>query len=64
MIPYFRSIRYRLAEGNQPNSLAGRIFKCISWAFGEIVLVATGILITIINNWNEELRKRGKFDQV
>lgn len=51
MIPFFRKIRYRLAQDNQ-------FFKYSKYAIGEIVLVVIGILIALqINNWNEE-RKR------
>jgi len=47
MIPFFRKIRYQLAQDNQ-------FFKYSRYAIGEIVLVVIGILIALqINNWNE-----------
>lgn len=47
MLPYFRKIRWRLAQDNQ-------FFKYSRYAIGEIVLVVIGILIALqINNWNE-----------
>jgi hypothetical protein len=47
MLPFFRKIRYRLAEENQ-------FLKYSRYAIGEIVLVVIGILIALyINNWNE-----------
>ena len=47
MIPFFRKIRYQLAEENQ-------FLKYSRYAIGEIVLVVIGILIALyINNWNE-----------
>lgn len=50
MLPFFRKIRYRLAENNQ-------LFKYSRYAIGEIVLVVIGILIALyINNWNEDKR--------
>jgi hypothetical protein len=51
MLPFFRKIRYRLAENNQ-------FFKYSRYAIGEIVLVVVGILIALqINNWNEARKK-------
>ncbi|WKK66497.1 DUF6090 family protein [Lutimonas zeaxanthinifaciens] len=48
MLPFFRKIRWRLAQDNQ-------FFKYSRYAIGEIVLVVIGILIALqINNWNEE----------
>lgn len=48
MLPFFRKIRYRLAEDNQ-------FFKYSRYAIGEIVLVVIGILIALqINTWNEQ----------
>jgi len=48
MLPFFRKIRYKLAENNQ-------FFKYSRYAIGEIVLVVIGILIALsINNWNQE----------
>ena len=56
MLPFFRKIRYRLAEDNQ-------FLKYSRYAIGEIVLVVIGILIALyINNWNEERKEREKFD--
>ena len=47
MIPFFRKIRYRLAEDNQ-------FFQYSRYAIGEIVLVVIGILIALqVNDWNE-----------
>ena len=47
MLPFFRKIRYRLANDN-------KFFKYSRYAIGEIVLVVVGILIALqINNWNE-----------
>ena len=48
MLPFFRKIRYRLAEDNQ-------FLKYSRYAIGEIFLVVIGILIALyINNWNED----------
>jgi hypothetical protein len=56
MIPFFRKIRYRLAQDNQ-------FLKYSRYAVGEILLVVVGILIALyINNWNEE-RKDSKFER-
>lgn len=58
MLPFFRKIRWRLAQDNQ-------FFKYSRYAIGEIALVVVGILIALyINNWNEKRKKREKFDQV
>ena len=47
MLPFFRKIRYRLANENQ-------FFKYSRYAIGEIVLVVIGILIALyINQWNK-----------
>lgn len=52
MIPFFRKIRYRLANNNQ-------FLKYSRYAIGEIVLVVLGILIALqINTWNEERVKK------
>ncbi|WKK66489.1 DUF6090 family protein [Lutimonas zeaxanthinifaciens] len=54
MLPFFRKIRWRLAQDNQ-------FFKYSRYAIGEIVLVVIGILIALqINTWNEERLKRKK----
>lgn len=51
MLPFFRKIRWRLAQDNQ-------FFKYSRYAIGEIVLVVVGILIALyINNWNEERKE-------
>lgn len=58
MLPFFRKIRWRLAQDNQ-------FFKYSRYAIGEIALVVVGILIALyINNWNENRKKREKFDRV
>ena len=52
MLPFFRKIRWRLAQDNQ-------FFKYSRYAIGEIVLVVIGILIALqINTWNQEYNKR------
>jgi len=52
MLPFFRKIRYRLANDNQ-------FFKYSRYAIGEIVLVVVGILIALqVNNWNEDNNTR------
>ena len=52
MIPFFRIIRKKMANGNQ-------FFKYSMFAIGEITLVVFGILIALfINNWNEERKER------
>ena len=54
MLPFFRKIRWRLAQDNQ-------FFKYSRYAIGEIVLVVIGILIALyINNWNEEKKSNIK----
>ena len=51
MLPFFRKIRWRLAQDNQ-------FFKYSRYAIGEIVLVVLGILIALsVNNWNEDRKK-------
>ncbi len=55
MLPFFRKIRWRLAQDNQ-------FWKYSRYAIGEIVLVVIGILIALqINNWNEEKKKHENF---
>ena len=53
MLPFFRKIRYRLAENNQ-------FLKYVQYALGEIVLVVLGILIALqINSrYNKGLERR------
>lgn len=52
MLPFFRKIRWRLAQDNQ-------FLKYSRYAIGEIVLVVIGILIALqINNWNEDRKIR------
>lgn len=47
MIKFFRKIRFGLIENNKTG-------KYLKYAFGEIILVVIGILISLqINNWNE-----------
>ncbi|WKK66505.1 DUF6090 family protein [Lutimonas zeaxanthinifaciens] len=54
MLPFFRKIRWRLAQDNQ-------FFKYSRYAIGEIVLVVIGILIALqINTWKEEKEKDAK----
>ena len=54
MLPFFRKIRWRLAQDNQ-------FFKYSRYAIGEIVLVVVGILIALqINNWNENRKNSNK----
>jgi hypothetical protein len=58
MIPFFRKIRYKLAQDNQ-------FLKYSRYAIGEIVLVVVGILIALyINNWNEERKDQEKLNQL
>lgn len=46
MLPFFRKIRYKLAENNQ-------FLKYSRYAIGEIMLVVVGILLALqINTWN------------
>ena len=52
MIPFFRKIRFKLAQDN-------KFLQYSRYATGEIVLVVIGILIALqINNWNEEKKTR------
>ena len=52
MLPFFRKIRWRLAQNN-------KFFQYSRYAVGETVLVVVGILIALqINNWNEEQKMR------
>lgn len=54
MLPFFRKIRYRLAQDN-------KFLQYSRYAIGEIILVVIGILIALyINNWNQERIKRQK----
>lgn len=56
MLPFFRKIRYQLAQDNQ-------FLKYSRYAIGEIVLVVIGILIALqINNWNEQHKSDAKID--
>ncbi len=58
MINFFRKTRKKLADDNKP-------LKYARYAIGEIMLVVIGILIALsINNWNEELKERGKEQQL
>ena len=58
MLPFFRKIRWRLAQDNQ-------FFKYSRYAIGEILLVVIGILIALyINNWNQERKEKERFDIV
>ena len=58
MIPFFRKIRFQLANDNHPAWPAGRFMR---YAVGEIVLVVIGILIALqINNWNENRKDINK----
>ena len=60
MIPFFRKIRWRLAE-NPPAGRAGQFFKYSKYAVGEIVLVVMGILIAIqLNTWKTEREERSE----
>ena len=48
MLPFFRKIRWRLAQDNQ-------FLKYSRYAIGEIVLVVIGILIALqVNDWSKE----------
>ena len=48
MLPFFRKIRWRLAQDNQ-------FWKYSRYAIGEIVLVVIGILIALqVNSWNQD----------
>jgi hypothetical protein len=52
MLPFFRKIRYRLAQDN-------KFLQYSRYAIGEIVLVVVGILIALqINNWNQWRQER------
>ena len=54
MLPFFRKIRWRLAQDNQ-------FLKYARYAIGEIVLVVVGILIALqINNWNEHSKEQDR----
>ena len=63
MISFFHKIRWRLAAGDQAASPAGRFFRYISYAIGEILLIVIGILLALyLNNLNEQ--KNIKQDQI
>lgn len=52
MINFFRKIRQKLLSD-------GKIWKYLTYAIGEIILVVIGILIALqINNWNENRKNR------
>lgn len=54
MIKFFRKIRYNLMSENKAE-------KYLKYAFGEILLVALGILIALqINNWNESRKEKNQ----
>ena len=54
MIGFFRKIRKKFADDNNP-------LKYARYAIGEIVLVVIGILIALqINNWNEYRKDRNR----
>jgi len=51
MIKFFRKTRKKLANDNKP-------LKYARYAFGEILLVVIGILLTSqVNNWIENRKK-------
>ena len=52
MLPFFRKIRWRLAQDNQ-------FLKYSRYAVGEIVLVVMGIMIALqVNTWNKNREAR------
>jgi hypothetical protein len=52
MLPFFRKIRYQLAQDNQ-------LLKYSRYAIGEILLVVVGILLALqINTWNGQRLER------
>ena len=58
MLPFFRKIRWRLAQDN-------RFLKYSRYAVGEIVLVVIGILIALyINNWNEQRKEEAMIQEI
>ena len=58
MIPFFRKIRWRLAQDN-------KFLQYSRYAIGEIVLVVVGILIALqVNTWNEDRVSRNKEREV
>ena len=57
MIKFFRKIRKQLLTENLPGRRAG---KYLIYAFGEILLIVTGVLIAVqINNSNELNKEKG-----
>jgi len=57
MLPFFRKIRWRLAQDNQ-------FLKYSRYAIGEIVLVVIGILIALqINTWNAKKNQQEKIKE-
>ncbi|MGB5357759.1 MAG: DUF6090 family protein [Eudoraea sp.] len=61
MINFFRHIRKKLADDNPSSGRAGKPWKYMRYAIGEIVLVVIGILIALqINNWNEQRKTINK----
>lgn len=61
MIKFFRNIRKNLLNEGLPAERAGKTFKYLKYAIGEIVLVVIGILIALqINNWNQESHQKDK----
>ena len=54
MLPFFRKIRFQLAQDNQ-------FLKYSRYAIGEIAMVVVGVLIALqINNWNENRKDNEK----
>lgn len=58
MIRFFRKIRQGLLAD-------GKIFKYLTYAAGEILLVIIGILAALsINNWNESIKNKRKVEDI